>query len=107
MRYPLALIPIVSWLFLCVVTWDWSVNGAGYIQANRDVIMMMLGASSGIVLTFLAFALDNTRFQKSPRRKTLLLFLLVPFVAPMIWLVWLRKAATDDNWKGGWGAVVD
>lgn len=92
LRYILALIPIVFWLFLCGVAWDWSVNGTGYFQANRDVIMMMLGASSGIVLTFLAFALDNTRFQKYPRRKTLLLFLLVPFVAPMIWLVWLRKA---------------
>lgn len=91
LQYILAIIPIMFWLFLCVVTWDWSVNGAGYIQANREVLLMLVGASSGIVLTFLAFALDNTRFQKSPRRKMLLLFLLVPFVAPMIWLVWLRK----------------
>ncbi|WP_013626890.1 hypothetical protein [Rubinisphaera brasiliensis] len=94
LQYILALIPIVFWLFLCGVTWDWSVNGAGYIQANRDVLLMLLGINNGVVLTFLAFTLDNTRFQKYPRRKTLLLFLLLPFVAPMIWLVWLRKEAT-------------
>ncbi|MFN3161272.1 MAG: hypothetical protein ACE37I_18315 [Rubinisphaera brasiliensis] len=92
LQYILALIPIVFWLLLCGVAWDWSVNGSGYIQANRDVLLMLIGTSSGIVLTFLAFVFDNTRFQKYPLRKTLLLFLLVPFVAPMIWLVWLRKA---------------
>ncbi|WP_237228947.1 hypothetical protein [Rubinisphaera sp. JC750] len=94
LQYMLALIPIVFWLFLGVVTWDWSVNGAGYIQANRDVLLMLLGINNGIVLTFLAFAFDNIRFHKHPRRKTLLLFLLLPFLAPMIWLVWLRKETT-------------
>ena len=92
LQYILAVIPIVFWLFLCGVTWDWYANGSEYIQANRDVLLMLVGASSGIVLTFLAFAFDNTRFQKYPRMKTLLLFLLLPFLAPMIWLVWLRKA---------------